>query len=159
MYTAQAAWAPTTGLRQARVSLPARELGERSVCLCLCLRLRLLLCLYVSVVSCVSCVTLTAKRLRLRAQSRHCDRIPARLLKTHTHRSPHTASQRHREEVFGEPTQPKSPQEPSGSAGPHRRSANSPSEPSAARTPLLLSLRNPRRAPFCSGVGMVPSRI
>ena len=49
-----AAWAPTTGLRRARVSLPTRELGgAQCVCICLCLCLCLCLCVYMCLCLCL----------------------------------------------------------------------------------------------------------
>ena len=95
-----AAWAPTTGLRRVRVSLPA-EGSAVCVCVCVC----------VPVVSCVSCVTLAllclSPRHRLSlasppARSTH-DRtrttcVFASLQNTHTHARPSQRTQRHREE-------------------------------------------------------------
>ena len=99
----QAAWAPTTGLRRVRVSLPA-EGSAVCVCVCVC----------VPVVSCVSCVTLAllclSSRHRLSLASPPArwtldahDRtrttcVFASLQNTHTHARPSERTQRHREE-------------------------------------------------------------
>ena len=112
-----AAWAPTTGLRRVRVSLPA-EGSAVCVCVCVC----------VPVVSCVSCVTLAllclSSRHRLSlasppARSTHTTEPGRRafllLYKTRTPTpAPVSGPSAIEKKDFGEPTQPReinSPQE------------------------------------------------
>ena len=114
-----AAWAPPTGLRRARVSLPLAGAEGSAVCVCVCV------CVCVPVVSCVSCVTLAllclSSRHRLSlasppARSTHTTEPGRRafllLYKTRTPTpapvsGPSGAPSRSQEKDFGEPTQPR----------------------------------------------------
>ena len=142
-----AAWAPTTGLRRARVSLPTRELGgAQCVCICLCL------CLCPCRVVCVVCNSRTghcsilalASRHRLSAPGALAPRGPPRpharhttepgrrafllLYKTRTPTpAPVSGPSAIEKKDFGEPTQPRdkfsAPREPSRYSGAERELA------------------------------------